>query len=203
MKITDQNLQAQLTELQAQLANARIAELEAENAELQETIDDYRHDISVVLDDRCPSDERHCGCVAILRHEFSNYQKAMKLIITMTDVSSVIKIAKKTLNETGTITWNCESVGEYWANQVDILTDKLGTLQFELNKLESENSKLKEAARWHPASEPPEEGQEIWAREANNPIIGRFIFTKKLFSIFMRHYTHWQPVRIPAPPEVA
>ena len=36
-----------------------------------------------VLNDRCPTDEKHCGCVPILRGQINNYQKALELIITV------------------------------------------------------------------------------------------------------------------------
>lgn len=36
---------------------------------LQSIIDDYREGIAKTLEERCPSDERHCGCVPILRQE--------------------------------------------------------------------------------------------------------------------------------------
>jgi len=32
---------------------------------------------------RCPTDEKHCGCVPILRGQINNYQKALELIITL------------------------------------------------------------------------------------------------------------------------
>ena len=56
---------------------------EEENARLKMIIDDYRSDIAKVLNDRCPTDEKHCGCVPILRGQINNYQKALELIITV------------------------------------------------------------------------------------------------------------------------
>lgn len=40
-----------------------LERLRAENARLKMIIDDYRSDIAKVLNDRCPTDEKHCGCV--------------------------------------------------------------------------------------------------------------------------------------------
>jgi len=60
-----------------------LERLRAENARLKMIIDDYRSDIAKVLNDRCPTDEKHCGCVPILRGQINNYQKALELIITL------------------------------------------------------------------------------------------------------------------------
>lgn len=55
---------------------ARCNNLEQENAKLKEAnedvqsrLDDYRQDYAKVVNDKCPSDEIHCGCVPILRRE--------------------------------------------------------------------------------------------------------------------------------------
>jgi len=60
-----------------------LERLRAENARLKMIIDDYRSDTVRVLNDRCPTDEKHCGCVPILRGQINNYQKALELIITV------------------------------------------------------------------------------------------------------------------------
>lgn len=53
-----------------------IGRLEKENKKLKEVnedlksrLDDYRQDYAKVVNDLCPTDERHCGCVPILRRE--------------------------------------------------------------------------------------------------------------------------------------
>lgn len=53
-----------------------IERLEKENIKLKEAnedvnsrLDDYRQDYAKVVNDNCPTDERHCGCVPILRRE--------------------------------------------------------------------------------------------------------------------------------------
>ena len=84
---------------------ARIAELEAENAELRDVIGDYRNDASRVLDEKCPSDERHCGCVPILREQLTKYQKALVLITTMPELSQATTIAREALQERGKFIW--------------------------------------------------------------------------------------------------
>jgi len=55
---------------------AKCNNLEQENAKLKEAnedvqsrLDDYRQDYAKVVNDKCPSDEIHCGCVPILRRE--------------------------------------------------------------------------------------------------------------------------------------
>lgn len=68
--------------------------------------------------------------------------------------------------------------------------------------LEAENARLKAEARWIPVSERlPLRGQEIWAKEAGNHKITRFLYSPELESIFVRHYTHWR--ELPAPPDEA
>lgn len=56
----------------------------------QSRVDDYRADFEKVLGERCPTDERHCGCVPILRaelaakeKEMSCYQNALILITSL------------------------------------------------------------------------------------------------------------------------
>jgi len=53
-----------------------IGRLEKENKKLKEVnedlksrLDDYRQDYAKVVNELCPTDERHCGCVPILRRE--------------------------------------------------------------------------------------------------------------------------------------
>lgn len=76
-----------------------LERLRAENARLKMIIDDYRSDIAKVLNDRCPTDEKHCGCVPILRGQINNYQKALELIITVSELSQAITLAKRALEE--------------------------------------------------------------------------------------------------------
>ena len=56
---------------------ATIAQKDAEIERLREIIDDYRESISKVLDDRCPADECHCGCVPILQNEVERLREAL------------------------------------------------------------------------------------------------------------------------------
>ena len=153
--------------------NARIAELEAENAELRDVIGDYRNDASRVLDEKCPSDERHCGCVPILRDQLNKYQKALILITTMPELSQATTIAREALQERGKFIWTEQSVGEYWVTKLDILQDQYDALEKDyadvcqkrleaadvfsrqIIELESENAKLEAERRWIPVSEKP------------------------------------------------
>lgn len=55
---------------------AELAKLKSENIKLKEAnedvnsrLDDYRQDYAKVVNDQCPTDERHCGCVPILHRE--------------------------------------------------------------------------------------------------------------------------------------
>ena len=46
-----------------------IAKCKEANEDAQSRLDDYRQDYEKVVNDLCPTDERHCGCVPILRRE--------------------------------------------------------------------------------------------------------------------------------------
>ncbi len=46
-----------------------IAKCKEANKDVQSRLDDYRQDYAKVVNDLCPTDERHCGCVPILRRE--------------------------------------------------------------------------------------------------------------------------------------
>ena len=46
-----------------------ITKLKEANEDVQSRLDDYRQDYAKVVNDQCPTDERHCGCVPILRRE--------------------------------------------------------------------------------------------------------------------------------------
>ena len=135
--------------------------LNARIAELRDVIGDYRNDASRVLDEKCPSDERHCGCVPILRDQLNKYQKALILITTMPELSQATTIAREALQERGKFIWTEQSVGEYWVTKLDILQDKFDTLEKDyadvcqkrleaadvfsrqIIELESENAELK------------------------------------------------------------
>ena len=56
----------------------------------QSRVDEYRDDFEAVLSERCATDEKHCGCVPILRadiaakeKEISCYQNALILITSL------------------------------------------------------------------------------------------------------------------------
>ena len=168
---TEHNQGLHLTHEEVPALNARIAELTAENAELRDVIDDYRNDASRVLDEKCPSDERHCGCVPILRDQLNKYQKALILITTMPELSQATTIAREALQERGKFIWTEQSVGEYWVTKLDILQDKFDTLEKDyadvcqkrleaadvfsrqIIELESRIAELEAAQRWIPVSE--------------------------------------------------
>ena len=44
-----------------------IAKCKEANEDMKSRLDDYRQDYATVVNDQCPTDERHCGCVPILR----------------------------------------------------------------------------------------------------------------------------------------
>lgn len=103
--------------------------IEKEVEQLRNIIADYRDDVKRVLDEKCPTDERHCGCVPILRKQINKYQKALILITTMPELSQAITIARNALGEREIYTWVEESVGEYWVGQLEMLQDKYDALE--------------------------------------------------------------------------
>jgi hypothetical protein len=83
--------------------------------------------------------------------------------------------------------------------QVSITVEGYKQMCARIAELEAENAALKDAQRWIPVGERlPEEAQEIYAREYNG-IFTHFKYSKRLYEIFIRHYTHWRP--LPQPPE--
>jgi len=55
-----------------------IVSLNEEIDNLRYIIEDYREGIAKVLDEKCPSDEVHCGCVPILRQEIERLKRNKK-----------------------------------------------------------------------------------------------------------------------------
>ena len=223
------NLEEYIAELEAE--NERLSQLlheckalEAENAELRDVIGDYRSDASRVLDEKCPSDERHCGCVPILRDQLNKYQKALILITTMPELSQATTIAREALQERGKFIWTEQSVGEYWVTKLDILQDQYDALEKDyadvcqkrleaadvfsrqIIELESENAKLEAERRWIPVSERlPEDGEVVWLWDGNNLGMGYYLVLSGCFmdrDTPLRRIkpTHW--MSLPTPPEV-
>lgn len=171
-----------------------------------------------VLDEKCPSDERHCGCVPILRDQLNKYQKALILITTMPELSQATTIAREALQERGKFIWTEQSVGEYWVTKLDILQDQYDALEKDyadvcqkrleaadvfsrqIIELEAENAELEAAQRWIPVSERlPEERQNVLALDRTGTAY-HWEYSRSLSNIFVSDYTHWMP--LPEPPEV-
>lgn len=202
-----------------------IAALESENAKLRDVIGDYRSDASRVLDEKCPSDERHCGCVPILRDQLNKYQKALILITTMPEISQAITIAREALQERGKFIWTEQSVGEYWVTKLDILQDKFDTLEKDyadvcqkrleaaevwsrqIIELESENAELEAERRWIPVSERmPDDWESVLTidiSKSTRDVVSAFYNPET--SLWSTPFssdlwvTHWMP--LPEPPE--
>jgi hypothetical protein len=117
----------------------RLVKQKARITELETKLADYKDDISKVLDEKCPSDERHCGCVPILRQRIDKYQTALVLITTMRELSQAITIANNALNERGKYPLAEQSVGDYWVGQLEQLEAQLAEARVEnetlLNRL--------------------------------------------------------------------
>ena len=219
------NLEEYIAELEAE--NERLSQfkaIEAENAKLRDVIGDYRDGISRVLDEKCPTDERHCGCVPILRDQLNKYQKALVLITTMPELSQAINAAKEALQERGKFIWTEQSVGEYWVTKLDILQDRFDALEKDyadvcqkrleaadvfsrqIIELEAENAELKAERRWIPVSERlPEDGETVFViihdgfeRFENGNEVARLTYlgNGNWWSWKSERYivTHWMPL---------
>lgn len=189
-----------------------IKKLVEENKKNKDIVDDYRVSFRVVLDEKCPKDEIHCGCVPIMRTAIANYRNSMILITTFPDIStSIIKIAENSLKENQCVdTSASKAVAEYWVN-------KLNDTEYKLNVRISE---LEAERRWIPVSEKlPDDGQIVLAHgEFDYWIDGVVEFVAEYeydescevphrFSLrgdgdhkVTHKVTHWMP--LPEPPEV-
>jgi hypothetical protein len=52
--------------------------LKAENEKLVDTLSDWSDQYTMVISDKCPSDEQHCTCVPALREEISKLRTALR-----------------------------------------------------------------------------------------------------------------------------
>lgn len=93
--------------------------LRAERDAAVERLQEYRDDTAKVLNEKCPTDERHCGCVPILRKSNHCYRNALALITTMTDVSEMRIIADKALGESLADVSAAKACGEYWVQRLE------------------------------------------------------------------------------------
>ena len=87
-------------------------------------IDDYQTSFKVVLDEKCPKDEIHCGCVPILKYTLSNYRNNMVLITTFPEepnsIITIKNIANNTLNENFYSDYSAsKQVGEFWVERLN------------------------------------------------------------------------------------
>lgn len=125
--------------------------LRDELVELIDRWEDYGDGVKKVLDEKCASDERHCGCVPVLRAEIEHqktiidnankekscYQEALILITTLLEDRSFVKqIAMEALDQ-----WTQRRIDavKYWVNK--------------FSTLEEENKQLNVALRWTSVNE--------------------------------------------------
>lgn len=112
-------LEQQLIEAQEENKRYKYA-LEIAN----DRIDDYQTSFKVVLDEKCPKDEIHCGCVPILKYTLSNYRNNMVLITTFPEepnsIITIKNIANNTLNENFYNDYSAsKQVGEFWVERLN------------------------------------------------------------------------------------
>ncbi len=120
--------------------------------ELIEIIQDYRDDFNRVLDEQCPSDEKHCGCVPILRTEIANYQNALVLITTFPSSNQqtfaereMQRVAHDVLN--GHCSQKIDAV-KYWVEKYDYLQNDYDALQARAEAAEEMAHRLMEWIRY-------------------------------------------------------
>jgi hypothetical protein len=58
-----------------------IDQLRAENARLREWKTDVENSQRIVLEEKCAPDEKHCGCVPILRQELARLREALDRLV--------------------------------------------------------------------------------------------------------------------------
>ena len=98
--------------------------------EIQDRLDDYADAEKKVWEEKCPSDERHCGCVAFLRDQVRSYQKALVLITTLNNASEQKKLAEDALSgNDGDDVSVAKHCAEYWVEKYDMLQDKYNELE--------------------------------------------------------------------------
>ncbi len=127
-----------MNEFKAELE--RISDMLHDRGELLLEIDrlgrivaDYRADFAKVIKNECSSDERHCGCVPILRQQISYYQNLLVLIITALEgkkFERAAELAKEGIDKVVDSVQVSTSlaVGEYWVNLLDEIEAKYDQL---------------------------------------------------------------------------
>jgi hypothetical protein len=77
--------------------------LKAENEKLVNTLNDWSDQYTMVISDKCPSDEHHCACVPTLREEISKLRAALRYYASdngwFTDKEGY-EVAREALGET-------------------------------------------------------------------------------------------------------
>lgn len=118
--------------------------LHAERDAAVERLQEYRDDTAKVLNEKCPTDERHCGCVPILRKSNHCYRNALALITTMTNVSEMRIIADKALGESLADVSAAKACGEYWVQRLEQKAYEYDVQIIELeNKVRELETKIK------------------------------------------------------------
>lgn len=123
-----------------------IAKCKEANKDVQSRLDDYRQDYAKVVNDLCPTDERHCGCVPILRREnrliseeladakdeLKHHLSALQFIASFvnakdkTTVDDLIAIASKEIDAEGD---QIVDACNYWVSKLRDAEDKLQDAQ--------------------------------------------------------------------------
>ena len=85
------------------IQSAGYAELKAENKKLVTKLNDWSDQYTMVISDKCPSDEQHCACVPVLREEIAKLRTALRYYASdngwFTDKEGY-EVAREALGET-------------------------------------------------------------------------------------------------------
>ena len=97
-----------------------VIDLLGEIEKLKDTVEDYRSSYERVASDQCPTDERHCGCVPILRQEIAKLKKDVADLCPIGDLA-------------GLPAWQTEKA--HMMDEIDNLTKRLRNAEYELKAL--------------------------------------------------------------------
>jgi len=69
---------SEVEQIARNISEMRAIQVRAENERLTKALDDYHATFERVMNEQCPTDEKHCGCVPILRAEIERLRGALE-----------------------------------------------------------------------------------------------------------------------------
>lgn len=70
---------SEVEQIARNISEMRAIQVRAENERLTKALDDYHATFERVMNEQCPTDEKHCGCVPILRAEIERLCKVLRM----------------------------------------------------------------------------------------------------------------------------